>query len=77
MEIWKDSLESLKDLIEIHETKLILEQNYTFFLSFKGMILSSSNTFLKIVTFGEEIIVFHQGVLDSLHNQEHSLWNYT
>lgn len=31
MEIWKDSLESLKDLLEIHETKLILEQNYTFF----------------------------------------------
>lgn len=30
MEIWKDSLECLKDLIEIHETKLILEQNYIF-----------------------------------------------
>lgn len=47
MEIRKDSLESLKDLIETHETKLILEQNYTFFLSFMGVILSSLHTFKK------------------------------
>lgn len=72
MEIWKDSLESLKDLIEIHETKLILEQNYTF-LSFTGVITQFFAYLLKIVTF-EEMVVFHQGILDSLLNQEHILW---
>lgn len=48
MEIWKDSLECLKDLIEIHETKLILEQNYTFFSPFMAVTLNLSHTFKKL-----------------------------
>lgn len=46
-EIWKDSLECLKDLIEIHETKLILEQNYTFFCPFMAVTLNLLHTFSK------------------------------
>lgn len=49
----KDSLESLKDLIEIYATKLILGQNYTL-LSFMGMITQLFAYVLKIVTIGEE-----------------------
>lgn len=47
MEIRKDSLESLKDLIETHETKLILEQNYTFFFVFHGSDTQFFAYFLK------------------------------
>lgn len=54
MEIWKDCLESLKDLIGLHETKLILEQNYTFFV-FHGSDTQFFAYLLKIVTTGEEI----------------------
>lgn len=74
-EIWKDSLECLKDLIEICETKLILEQNYIF-LSFHG-----SNTkfiayfFKKIVTVGEENYSVLSRNIRFLHSQEHILWN--
>lgn len=74
-EIWKDSLECLKDLIEIHETKLILVQNYIF------LFFHSSNTkfiayfFKKIVTIGEENYSVLSRNIRFLHSQEHILWN--
>lgn len=77
MEIRKDSLESLKDLIETHETKLILEQNYTFFFVFHGSDTQFFAYFLKkIVTIGEENYSISSRSIRFLHNQEHILWNY-
>lgn len=67
----------LERLREIHETKLILEQNYIFFLVFQRSDTQFfAHLFKNCNPLEKRIIIFHQGVLDSLHNQEHIIWNY-